>query len=126
MNLLKCLSRLRWGADQDVLHKIHQALILSVIEYGAAAYGSARNSIIEKLNSTQHQGLRIAMGDFRSTRIKNLICEASSSTLDHRRLLITAKTAIRYITINEHPIKNKLENPTTPVCTDTGSCWNRW
>jgi hypothetical protein len=65
LNLLKCLSGLRWGADQDVLLKIHQALILSVIEYGAAAYGSARKSILEKLNSTHHQGLRIALGAVR-------------------------------------------------------------
>jgi hypothetical protein len=36
--------------------------------------------------------LRIALGAFRSTRIENLICEAGSSTLNHRRLLITAKT----------------------------------
>jgi hypothetical protein len=30
----------------------HQALILSVIEYGASAYRSARKSILDKLNST--------------------------------------------------------------------------
>jgi hypothetical protein len=56
-NLLKCLSRLQWGADL----KTHQALVLSVIKYA---------SILEKFNSTHHQGLRIALGTFRSTRIK--------------------------------------------------------
>jgi hypothetical protein len=73
LNLLKCLSGLRWGVDQDVFFKIHQALYLSVIEYGAAAYGSARKIILEKLNSTHHQGLRIALGAFRSTRIESLM-----------------------------------------------------
>jgi hypothetical protein len=111
--LLKCLFGLQWGADQDVLLQIHQALILSVIEYETVAYGSARKSILEKLNLTHHKGLRIALRAFRSTRIENLICEAGSSTLDQRRLLITAKTAIRTMTINEHPIKNNLEDPTT-------------
>jgi hypothetical protein len=62
LNLLKCLSGLQLGADQDILFKIHQTLILSVIEYGTKAYGSTRKSILEKLNSTYHQGLRIALG----------------------------------------------------------------
>jgi hypothetical protein len=37
------------------------------------------------------------------------MCEAGSLTLDHRRLLIIAKTAM---TLNEHPIKSKLKDPT--------------
>jgi hypothetical protein len=89
-------------------------LIVSVIDFGAAASGSARKTIQERLNSTHHQGLRIALGDFRSTRIENLMGEAGSSTLDHQRLLITAKIAIiQSMTINEYPIKRKLEYPTT-------------
>jgi hypothetical protein len=111
-----------WGADQDVLFKIHQAVILSVIEYEAAAYGSSRKSILEKLNSTHHQGLRIALGAFRSTWIKILMCEAGSSKLDHQRLLIIAKTAIRSKTINEHPIKRKQEDATT---NDQNANWIR-
>jgi hypothetical protein len=62
LNLLKCLSELQWSSDQDVFLRIHQALVLSVIEYEAAAYGSARKSILNKLNSTHHQSLRIALG----------------------------------------------------------------
>jgi hypothetical protein len=42
--------------------RIHQALVLSVIEYEVAAYGSARKSILDKLNSTHHQSLRIPLG----------------------------------------------------------------
>jgi hypothetical protein len=38
-----------------------QALVLFVIEYA---------SILEKFNSTHHQGLRIALGTFGTTRIK--------------------------------------------------------
>jgi hypothetical protein len=71
LNLLKCLSRLRWGADQDVLLKIQQALILSVIKYEAATYGSARKRVLE-----------LHTGACRSTSIENLMCEAGSSTLD--------------------------------------------
>jgi hypothetical protein len=88
------------NCDHDLLIKIHQPLILSVIEYGAVAYGSARKSILEKLNSTHHQGLRIALGAFSFTWIENLMCEIGISTLHHRRLLITTKTAIRSMTIS--------------------------
>jgi hypothetical protein len=52
------------------------------------------------------------VGAFRSTRVENLFCEAGSSTLEHRRLLITAKAAIRFMATNEHPIKKKLDDPT--------------
>jgi hypothetical protein len=65
-----------------------------------------KKNILNKLDSTpHHQGLRIALGAFRSTRVENLLCEAGSSTLEHRRLLITAKAAIRSMATNEHPIK---------------------
>jgi hypothetical protein len=89
LNLLKCLSGLRWGADQDILLK---ALIVSVIEYGIWIYKKNHPRKAQLKVYELHWGLS-------GPRIENILCEAGSSTWDHRWLLITEKTAIRSMTI---------------------------
>jgi hypothetical protein len=42
VNILKYVSNVRWGADQDSLLRIHQMLVLSTLAYGSSAYSSAR------------------------------------------------------------------------------------
>jgi hypothetical protein len=110
LNLLKALSGLRWGADQDILLRIHQMMVLSVIEYGAAAYSSARPRTLKILDPLHNQGIRLALGAFRSSRIENLLCEAGMTTLQHRRNLITTQTAIKVAASTHHPLKNYLLN----------------
>jgi hypothetical protein len=104
-NLLKCLAGKHYGADQDILLKIHQLVILSVLEYGADAYGSAKPKILEKLDPLHYQGLRIALVAFKTTRRENLLCEAGMTSLDHRRQLSTIKAAIKIMAVPEHPIR---------------------
>jgi hypothetical protein len=42
VNIMKCVSNVRWEGDQDSLLRIHQMLVLSTLEYGSSAYSSAR------------------------------------------------------------------------------------
>jgi hypothetical protein len=44
--------------------KVHEMMILSALEYGSVAYGSARQSELKRLEAIQNKGLRIALGDF--------------------------------------------------------------
>jgi len=110
MNLIKALSGLKWGADQDVLLRIHQTMILSVIEYGIATYSSAKTSTLKTLNTLHNQGIRLALGAFRSSRIENLLCEAGMASLEQRRELLTTQTAIRVAANKNHPLKTSIIN----------------
>jgi ribonuclease HI len=110
-NLLKCLAGKHWGADQNILLRIYQLMILSVMEYGVDAYGSAKPKILAKLDPLHFQGLRIALGAFRTTRRENLLCEAGMTSLEHRRQLSTIKTAIKIMAILEHPVRKKFIDP---------------
>jgi hypothetical protein len=82
-----------------------------------AVYGFARKSTLDILNSTHHQGVRVALGTFKSTRIENLMCASSLSTLAYRRLLITTKTGIQLKTTNQ----NKIGGPDDkrPICSES-------
>jgi hypothetical protein len=41
INLLKCLAGIKWGADQEMLLRVHEMMVLSALKYGSAAYWSA-------------------------------------------------------------------------------------
>jgi hypothetical protein len=55
INLLKCLAGMKWGEDQGMLLWVHEMMVLSALEYGSAACGSASNAQLEPV----HKGLRI-------------------------------------------------------------------
>ncbi|GFW35280.1 probable RNA-directed DNA polymerase from transposon X-element [Trichonephila clavipes] len=59
LNLLKVLSNTSWGADRTSLLRVYQAIVLSRIDYGCVAYGSACNSTLQKLDPVHHMALRI-------------------------------------------------------------------
>ncbi|GFX80409.1 putative RNA-directed DNA polymerase from transposon X-element [Trichonephila clavipes] len=46
LNLLKVLSNTSWGADRTSLLRVYKAIVLSRIDYGCVAYGSACNSTL--------------------------------------------------------------------------------
>ncbi|GFT65495.1 putative RNA-directed DNA polymerase from transposon X-element [Trichonephila clavipes] len=59
LNILKVLSNTLWGADRVSLLRVYQALILSRLDYGCVVYGSARASVLERLDTIHHSALRI-------------------------------------------------------------------
>ncbi|GFU13601.1 putative RNA-directed DNA polymerase from transposon X-element [Trichonephila clavipes] len=57
--ILKLLSNTLWGADRVSLLRVYQALILSRLDYGCVVYGSARASVLKRLDTVHHTALRI-------------------------------------------------------------------
>ena len=55
-----------WGAFSIILLRVHSSLVRSKLDYGCVAYGSARQSVLKQLDPIHHQGLRIALGAFRT------------------------------------------------------------
>jgi hypothetical protein len=82
LSLLRHLAGTQWGADQSTLPRVHKMLVLlSAVEFGSAANGSARKTQLKKLDPIHNKGLRIALGAFYINRTQNLLIEAGKSTL---------------------------------------------
>jgi hypothetical protein len=84
INLLKCQAGMKWGADLEMLLRLHEMMVLSALEYGSAAYGSASNAQLKRLQPVHNKGLRIALGAFCVCRIENIMCESGFESLDSR------------------------------------------
>ncbi|GFT13428.1 putative RNA-directed DNA polymerase from transposon X-element [Trichonephila clavipes] len=79
LNLLKVLSNTSWG-DRTSLLRVYQAIVLSRIDYGCVAYGSACNSTLQKLDPVHHMALRICSGAFRTSPVQSLYVMSSASS----------------------------------------------
>ena len=67
LNLLRVVAHTDWGADRKVLLNLYRTIIRSKLDYGSIIYGSARRSYLEMLDPIHHQGLRLALGAFRTS-----------------------------------------------------------
>ena len=85
LNILKVLSHTTWGADRLTLLHLYRYLIRSKLDYGSIVYGSARKSYSAMLDPIHHQGLRLALGAFRTSPTASLYVEAYEPSLHTRR-----------------------------------------
>ena len=97
------MSNQEWGADKSVLLNLYRSLIRSKLDYGSIVYGSARPSYLKMLNTIHHQGLRLALGAFRTSPVESLYVEAGELPLDERRI----KLSLQYLT----KLKSTPSNP---------------
>ena len=95
LNLLKVLAHTSWGADRVTLLNLYRSLIRSKLDYGLVVYGSARKSYLQKLDMIHHQGLRLALGAFRTSPVTSLYVEADEPSLALRREKLVLQYAIR-------------------------------
>ena len=103
LNLLKSVSGTKWGGDQKTLLTLYRALVRSKLDYGSVIYGSARKSYLKQLQTIHHQGLRLALGAFRTSPISSLYVEADETSLSERQI----KLSLQYIT----KLKSNPSNP---------------
>ena len=71
-----------------------RSLIRSKLDYGSIVYGSARKSYLKSLDTIHHQGLRLALGAFRTSPIESLYAESNEPSLYIRR----EKLSLQYVT----------------------------
>eukprot|EP00102_Acyrthosiphon_pisum_P014593 XP_008184726.1 PREDICTED: uncharacterized protein LOC103309877 [Acyrthosiphon pisum] len=95
INLIKTLSHTTWGAQTQMLLKIHKSLILSKIDYGAPLISTAKPSHLRILESIHNSGIRLSIGAFRSSPISSILNIAGVPPLDIRWSELTLKTAAR-------------------------------
>ena len=104
LNMMKVLSHTTWGADRTTLLQLYRSLIRSKLDYGSIVYGSARKSYLAMLDPLHHQGLRLALGAFRTSPVASLYVEADEPSLTSRREKLSLQYAIRLA-----------ENPSNPA-----------
>jgi ribonuclease HI len=95
LNVLKMIKSKKFGVKRDLLLKINQSIILSVLDYGSELYDSASKTAKRKLNAILNNGLRIATGAFVTSPTISLQAEAGCLPLDLRRKLHKTRYAIR-------------------------------
>ncbi|GFY02461.1 probable RNA-directed DNA polymerase from transposon X-element [Trichonephila clavipes] len=105
LNILKVLSNTLWGTDRVSLLRVYQALILSRLDYGCVVYGSARASVLKRLDTVYHSALRICSGAFRTSPVTSLYVVCHQPPLKLRRRQLSANYFIRAMSIPSHPLK---------------------
>ena len=94
LDVLKVLSNTNWGGDRSVLLNLYRSLVRSKLDYGSIVYGSARKSYLKSLDTIHHQGLRLALGAFRTSPVESLYAESNKPSLYTRR----EKLSLQYTT----------------------------
>jgi hypothetical protein len=79
-------------------------LVLSALEFGNAAYKTARDGQLKQLEPVHNKGLRIAIGAFCVYRTENILCESGFESLAERRRRKTINTAIQVVENESHPV----------------------
>ena len=95
LNLLRVVAHTDWGADRKVLLNLYRTIIRSKLDYGSIIYGYARKSYLEMLDPIYHQGLRLALGAFRTSPSESLLAEANEPFLYNRRLKLSMQYALK-------------------------------
>ena len=104
LNLLKVLSHTSLGTDGTTLLKLYWSLVRSKLDYGCIIYGSARKSYLQMLDPIHNQGLRLALGAFRTSPVASLYVEADEPSLYSRREKLSLQYAIRLAAMLTHQI----------------------
>ena len=91
------------GADRTTLLQLYRSLIRSKLDYGSIVYGTARKSYLAMLDPIHHQGLRLALGAFRTSPTASLYVEADEPSLNTRREKLSLQYAIRIAENNSNP-----------------------
>ena len=101
---------MEWGGDREVLLRLYRSLIRSKLDYGSIVYGAARISYLKKLDPIPNQGLRLALGAFRTSPSVSLHAEAQELPLHLRRQKLGMQYALRISTNIKNPTHSTVFN----------------
>ena len=103
LNVLRVLSGTSWGADRTVLLHLYRSIVRSKLNYGSLVYPSAWPSILRRLNSIHHRGLRLETSAFYTSPVESLYAEAGELPLNYRRNVLLCRYACRLLSMPNHP-----------------------
>ena len=97
-------SRGTLRADRKVLLRLYRTLVRSKLDYVCIVYGSARQSYFRKLDSIHNQGLRLALGAFRTSPVNSLYAEANEPSLNLRRKKVSLQYYLKLKSNRDNPL----------------------
>ena len=92
LDILKVVSSSDWDADKSILLNLYRSLVRSKLDYGSIVYGQLM-SYIKILDTSHHQGLRLALGAFRTSPVESLYLESNEPSLYNRQI----KLGLQYL-----------------------------
>ena len=93
-----------FGCRPNYTSKAYRSLVRSKLDYGCIIYGSARKSYLQMLDPIHNQGLRLALGAFRTSPVASLYVEADEPSVYSRREKLSLQYAIRLAANPSNPI----------------------
>ena len=111
LDVLKVLSNTNWVGDRSVLLNLYRSLVRSKLDYGLNVYGSARKSYLKCLDTIHHQGLRLALGAFRTSPVESLYAESNEPSLYTRREKLSLQYTTKLAANPKNPAHNCVFNP---------------
>ena len=103
LDILRVVGHTDWGADRIILLCLCCSLVRSKLDYGCIVYGLARRLVLKQLDPIHHQGLRIALGAFRTSPAQSLYTEAHELSLTTRRLKVSLNYVLKLKSLPENP-----------------------
>ena len=115
VDVLKLLSNTNCGGARSVLLNLCTSLVGSKLDYGSVVYGSARKSYLKCLDTIHHQGLRLALGAFRTFPIESLYAESNEPSLYVRREKSCLQYTAKLAATPQNPTYYCVFNPKKPM-----------
>ena len=98
-------------ADRKTLLCFYRFLVRSELNYDCIVYGAASNNILKKLDPTHYQGLRIALGAFRTPPVTSLYAKAQEMSLKNRRMKLSMNYVLKLKTCPNNPAYSSVLEP---------------
>ncbi|GFX78313.1 putative RNA-directed DNA polymerase from transposon BS [Trichonephila clavipes] len=106
LNILKVLSNTPYGERIVSLLRVYQSLILLRLDYGCVVYGSARASVLRRLDAIHHSALRICCGAFRKSPVQSLYVTCNQLPLNLRRKKQALAYYFKILSVRSHSLRS--------------------
>lgn len=106
INVMRSISKTRWGADAQVMLMLYKAIVRPHIDYSSSLLLPLPKTYLTKLERIQFQALRSALGALRSSPTNALLLEAGEPPIAIRASHLASRQICKYISTNDILLDN--------------------
>ncbi|XP_074041168.1 uncharacterized protein [Leptinotarsa decemlineata] len=121
INVIRCFSRVWWGADPKCLLMAFNGLVKTHLDFGSILFQPSTKKNLCKLNTVFYQGLRAVTGTMKSTPTNALLAETGETSLEFRRKWLATKFVLIRVD-HTAPIIDLLES-LSDICKNKQGYW---
>ena len=105
----------RLGADRKTPLCLYQSLVRSKLDYAWTGHGAALKRVLQKLDPIRHQGLRIALAAFLTSRVTSLCAKAQEMSLKNIRKKLSMNFVLKLKACPNNPAYSCVFEPPNSV-----------